>query len=274
MEEQNEVQTIKNKKKYLVTVFLIIVFSLTTGVIVLIINKISYDNKIDILNLKISTLEKNITELKNTNTETKNIINENNNQENNSDIKKLKNQLELINHNLVDPISKHIKEITSWNKYTNNNFDFEISYPNTFIFNENDEINQRETGVIIKFLVFDEEAKDLSDESNSGYFTYATISYWDDINNNYAKGGSWVGERQYKNLDDLFTDEKSFVTKNSEIKIDGKKAFDVTIAGHDSTHGIMIEYNDGIYRIEFSYVQNPPDNSVKERLISSFKFVD
>ena len=274
MDEQNEVQTIENNKSIWITIFLIIIFSLVAGIIVFTTTKISYDKKVDTLKAKISTLEKNISELKSANVNDKNKIDENNKQINDLNTNKLNEQLELINNNLVNTISEYTKKITSWNTYNNSSFNFEISYPNTFLFKENDEINQKETGAVVRFLVFDGEAKNLRGESNPSYFTYATVSFWDNVNNNYAKGGSWVGERQYKNLDDLFTEKWSPITKNSEIEIDGKKAYDVTIAGHDSIHGIMIEYNNGIYRIEFPYVQNPPDNSVNEQLISSFKFLD
>lgn len=263
MEEQNEVQTTENNKKSIwITISLIIVFTLLTGIIVNVISKTTYVKKIDNLNTKIIALENSIMEYKN------------NNQSPNSDVEKLKEQLELINYNLVIPISEYTREIINWNTYTNTGFSFEISYPNTFLLKENNDTKQKETGAIAEFLVFDGKARNLRGEDNPGYFPYLTISYWEDINDDYAKGGSWVGEREYENLEDFFTDDNSTIIKEAEIELSGIKAYEVTVGGYGANYGIMFEHNNGIYRIEFPFVQNPPEETIKKKLLSSFKLID
>jgi hypothetical protein len=188
--------------------------------------------------------------------------------------KDLENQLSSMQNNLVNPISKHTEEIKDWNLYLNNDYKFRIDYPNTFLIEEYDETQQKNYGSIIKLLVFDEKARDLGGNDMPGYYNYATISYWDDINDDYLSGGSWEGEREYENLDDLLTDNP-FIQKTRELQLNGNKAYEVAMAGHGTTFGIIMEYNNGIYRIEFSEsFQHPPDNTIKEKIISSFKFID
>jgi len=163
---------------------------------------------------------------------------------------------------------------SDWKTYRNEKYGFEMKYPDTFLLKESDEIQWKEAGIIVQFSVFDEKNRDLEGKKNPGYFMYMNVAYWDDINNKYAKGGSRNNEPHYENLDDLFADKDSFVKKGKEIKIDGIKAYNVTRSGYEPIHGVMIEYNNGVYRVEFSpFVQNPPSDVIKEKILSSFKFI-
>lgn len=178
----------------------------------------------------------------------------------------LKRQLDAIQNNLIEPLSENAEKIKFWNTYKNDEYKFTIDYPNTFLLREYN--NEQKNGLIVEFLLFNKDAWSLWNEPNPSFFTYANISYWDDINEPYAKGGEWGNDHKYKNLDDLFSDSESLIKKNKEISINGKKAYDVTISGHDAVHAIMIEHNNGIYRIEI------PANGNALQMISSFVFTE
>ncbi|MDQ5938557.1 MAG: hypothetical protein QG603_416 [Patescibacteria group bacterium] len=167
---------------------------------------------------------------------------------------------------------KSITSADSWSLYTNKRYGFEFKYPNNSLLEEGTEDN---SGTITYLKVFDREAKNLEGKNIPGYFTYMTVSYWDDLNNEYAKGGSWMGQRHYGSLEDMFTDDKAFIQKESEIELAGIKAYEVIVGGYSATYGIMFEYNNGVYRIDFpDEIQHKPNVSVREEIISTFKFLD
>ncbi|MFZ2153714.1 MAG: PsbP-related protein [Candidatus Moraniibacteriota bacterium] len=190
----------------------------------------------------------------------------NDNQKVDSDCESSNRQLGTIQSTLISPLSEYTKKIKFWNVYSSDKYKFKISYPNTLLIKESTDSQQKEFGTIVEFLYFNEDARSLYDEPMPGYFTYATISYWNNINNSRAKGGD--NGREYKNLEELFSDKDSFIKKNKEIEISGKKAYDVSISGHDVTHAIMMEHNNGVYRIDIS------SDETAEKILASFVFFD
>ena len=256
----------ENKKRISVIILLIAVSSLYVGVVVYKYGNMAASRKIESLNSEIRFLKDVDSADKDTTPNLENINSES--CVSNSD--ESDTELELIN--TMEPIPPYINEIKAWNSYVNNEFKFEISYPSSFLLREYDKIQQKETGAIARILAFDGESKDLTGRDNPGYFPYALISYWDDINNEYITDSSLAEERKFEKIEDLFVD--TLITKDREIVIDGKKAYEVTIAGAGLSPGIMIEHNNAIYRIEFSDRQNQLNEAIKEKIISSLKFLD
>lgn len=185
-------------------------------------------------------------------------------------IKELESQIYLMNDNLVEPLKIYNQKIDHWNVYENSEHGFSVEYPNTFLMISGDEYS---TGRIVLFMSFDADAKNLEGNPNPGFFSQILISYWDDINNDYLKGGSWIDEKEYSNLDNLFNDEDNhYVTKVSEIELAGKKAYNVALFGDGQTDAIMFEGNGGYYRIEFTNDIYPLSEDIKKEFLGSFSF--
>ena len=183
-----------------------------------------------------------------------------------------KQQLELLNYNLVRPLAEFTKTIDHWEVYKNERFGFSFEYPNTYLniphkFNKDD-------GTILSIMSFDGEARSLMDTPNPGYFTQITISYWDDINNEYLKGGTWVGEKRYSDFEDLLSDsEHTFITKKGTTTISGIKAYVLSMPGEGAYEAIMFESNGGYYRISFPSDYRPIDPAIKQRFLASFRML-
>lgn len=190
-----------------------------------------------------------------------------------SDVTSLeKQQIDLMNYNLVRPLTEFTKKIDHWETYKNERFGFSFEYPNTYLNIVND--FDKETGYILSIMGFNGEARSLMDKPNPGYFTQVTVSYWDDINNEYLKGGTWVNQKKYSDFEDFLSDsEHTFITKKRMITIDGKKAYILSMPGEGAYDAIMLEHNGGYLRIAFPNDVYPIDDSVKKRFLSSFHFL-
>lgn len=183
-----------------------------------------------------------------------------------------KQQIDLMNYNLVRPLKEFTKKIDHWEIYKNDRFGFSFEYPNTYLNIVND--FDKEMGNILSIMAFNSDARSLMDKPNPGYFTQITVSYWDDINNEHLKGGTWIDERRYSDFEDFLSDsEHTFIIKKDTIIIDGKKAYILSMPGEGAYDAIMLEHNGGYLRIDFPNDIYPIDDSIKKHFLSTFRLL-
>ena len=154
-----------------------------------------------------------------------------------------------------------------WQTYRNDEYGFEVKYPEGWELNE----PTNATGLVVSFL--DPETKK-GIEKGRIYPSYdLSISFWPTINNEFARGGSWSGQREYVDLSDYFTDESAFKKKIREITIDRNRAFEVSIGGAGLNYGIMLERN-GIYELSFGTAWDKSQLSASQnQILSTFRFI-
>ncbi|MCH7492910.1 hypothetical protein IID19_05000, partial [Patescibacteria group bacterium] len=105
------------------------------------------------------------------------------------------------------------------------------------------------------------------------YSQNVVVSFWSSINSEHARGGSWIGQREYDNLTDYFTDENApFKKKIGEVAVDGLLAYEVSIGGAGLSYGVMIEH-DGIYEITFLTAWDKSQlGTIEQEILSTFVF--
>ncbi|MFA6534135.1 MAG: hypothetical protein WCT37_03100 [Patescibacteria group bacterium] len=186
----------------------------------------------------------------------------------------LNNRLSSINTNLVEPLRRATAEIGDWKTFQGKHF--EISYPETFLFEAATAEEQKTSSTLAKFLVFNADA-DLAvmGEANPGYYKYLTVDYWPDLASLAKAFKSQSGETNYKNLADLLADQGlGGIKKVADAKLSGQKAYQVTIGAECSNDGLLLEDN-GFYLLSFDCsIQNSPAAEIKEKIIKSFKVVE
>lgn len=161
-------------------------------------------------------------------------------------------------------------DTSSWKTYRNDEYGFEVKYPEEFKVDD----NPTDTGHVVSFMEFDENAKNLSGQKIPGYFPAISIYRWEDINNFDLKGGTWEGEKKYANLQDFLSDsEHTSIRIIGETNIDGVKADVLSMPGEIGYEAIMFEYDSGYYRISFPWTQKKVDEAVKKQILFSIKFV-
>lgn len=158
-------------------------------------------------------------------------------------------------------------ETANWKTYTSSIYSFSFKYPQDWTLS-NATTEEAKSGEIVSLVNPETQKQNLP----PGYNRNLVVSYFKDMNSDDARGGSWEGQRTYKSLADHFTDKNAFKQKTGETTVDGKKAYEVTIAGAGSSYGIMIEYN-GIYELNFSTANSKSAlGSVEKQILSTFKF--
>lgn len=168
----------------------------------------------------------------------------------------------------VDPVDVSV-DTSDWKTYRNEEYGFEMKYPKGFNINN----TPTDSGRIVSFEEFDENAKDLAGQKIPGYFPVISIYRWEDINNFDLKGGSWEGEKKYTNLQDFLSDsEHTAISITGETNIDGGRAYVLSMPGEIGYEAVMFEYDGGYYRISFPWTQKQVDESVKRQFLSSIKF--
>lgn len=164
--------------------------------------------------------------------------------------------------------SQEVSQFQDWKTYQNDTMKFSVKYPGVFKIDS----NPTDTGHIVSFLEFDENAKNLNGQKNPGYFPVISIYQWKDINNQDLKGGNWEEEKKYTNFQDFLADsEHTMINVTNETSIDGIKAYVLSMPGEIGYEAIMLEYDGGYYRISFPWVQKPLDENIKKKFLSSVK---
>jgi hypothetical protein len=117
---------------------------------------------------------------------------------------------------------ENLIDTADWKTYRNDRLKFSVGYPDTFRI----DTTSTDTGHIVSFLEYNENAKNLDGQNIPGYFPVISIYQWEDINSPDLKGGSWEGEKTYKNLQDFFADsEHTHISVTGETSVDGVKAY-------------------------------------------------
>lgn len=161
-------------------------------------------------------------------------------------------------------------ETANWKIYSNSKYNFSLKYPNGWTLEESSQTDL--TGRIIS-LRSPETSQLLNERKiDSGYSYNLVVSFWPTINNEYARGGSWIGQRNYSSLADYFTDKNAFKQKTGSITVAGQNAYEVSIGGAGANYGVMIEH-DGIYELSFETAWDKSKlGSTEKQILSTFQF--
>ena len=160
--------------------------------------------------------------------------------------------------------------IADWKTYKSEEYGFTFKYPKDWIIE-----NRTTRGEIVR-IISPENKKVLSEGREIESYAYnLSVSYWKSMNEEVARGGEWVGQWTYKDLEDYLTDSMSLKKKVSQTIVDGKTAYYVNVGGYGSHLAIMLE-NNGVYELDF----NSTDPSAGETsatgseatILSTFKF--
>ncbi len=170
----------------------------------------------------------------------------------------------------TDSNSQGNSQTQNWEIYQNDTLKFSVEYPETFKI----DAAPTDTGRIVSFLEFNENAKNLNGQKIPGYFPVISIYQWKDINNPDLKGGSWEGEKKYTNFQDFLADSKNTsINMIGDTVVGGVKAYILAMPGEIGYEAVMFEHNGGYYRISFPWTQKPLDENVKKQFLSSIKFL-
>lgn len=161
-------------------------------------------------------------------------------------------------------------DTSNWKTYKHTNPAFSLEYPSDWTFTVAD-ADERTTGELISIQSPASAAALRNRTINSEYSNDVTVSFWQDINNEYARGGSWVGVREYSSLADYLTDADAPKSKIGEITIDGYPANEVSIGGAGLEYGVMIQHS-GIYEISFPTSWDRSQlSSIQKTILASFQ---
>lgn len=168
----------------------------------------------------------------------------------------------------VSPTQKN--ETANWKTYSNSKLGFTFKYPTGWTLEESSQTDS--TGKIIS-LRSPETSQLLNERKiDPGYSYNLIVSFWPTINNEYARGGSWLGQRNYTGLEDFFTDKNVPKQKTGSITVGGQSAYEVIIGGAGSSYGIMIEHG-GIYELSFTTAWDKSKlGSTEKQILSTFQF--
>lgn len=164
-------------------------------------------------------------------------------------------------------------DTSDWKTYSNINYSFSFQYPGNWTLEEKSS-NENDSGKIVSL-----QSPETLEMLNNGtidpaYAENIVVSFWPSINTESARGGSWVGQREYSSLADYLTDSGAPKTKVGEITIDGLPAYEVSIGGAGLAYGVMIEKN-GIYEIAFLTAWDKSQlGTTEQEILSTFVFTN
>lgn len=166
-------------------------------------------------------------------------------------------------------------DTSEWLVYRNKKLGFEIKYPYFWILSESSNEDFEKYGRVAQFQTPDTDELIKAKKLHPSESYNLVIQYWPNMNNEYARNGSSIEQREYNDLEDFFSDTK-FITKHSigEIMVDNHKAYEVIIGGYGNNYGIMIEKN-GIYELSFDRIWDKLKlGEIEKKVIASFKFIE
>lgn len=194
----------------------------------------------------------------------------------NANITVNKNTNTVVNTNTIvntNTVTNTNVDTSGWETYTNTTLGFSLQYPAGWTLVETSSGGDAFGQVI---SIQSPEAAEMEKNGlNLGYSKDVVVYFWSSINNEYARGGSWIGQREYSSLIDYFTDEQApFIKKVSEITVSGLPAYEVSIGGAGLAYGVMVE-NDGIYEIAFLTAWDKAQlSSTQQMILSTFSFTE
>ena len=160
-------------------------------------------------------------------------------------------------------------DTSDWLTYENDILGFSLQYPADWTLVETSP-SEDSSGQVI-YIQSPETAVMLQNGTiHPGYAKNVVVSFWSSINNQQARGGSWIGQREYDSLTDYFTDENAPKKKIGEVTVDGLPAYEVSIGGYGLAYGVMVE-NNGIYEIAFLTAWDKLQlGTIEQEILSTF----
>lgn len=163
----------------------------------------------------------------------------------------------------------------NWKTYRNERYGFSFSYPKDWLIWEWATPDAGVNGSIVSLRSPETERLFQKGEIYPASSYNLTISFWPSINNEYARGGGFYGEKSHKSLAEYFTDKDTFKSKEKigDLTIAGQKAHEVIIGGAGASYGVMIEYK-GIYQLSFETAWDKSQlGSTEKQILSTFRFL-
>lgn len=180
----------------------------------------------------------------------------------------------------TDEPNEMISAPEGYKEYKNTQYKFSFAYPENWTQQSAEETLVWGEKAIVS-LISPETTEVREDAMARGILgapgSTLVVSRWDSINESGAKGGEWIGQREYSSLEDYLndSDEQRSKRKIGELSISGQKAFEVIIGGHGSNYGMMLERAGVIYELRFVAAEVDDKAGVTEdykKIIESFRF--
>jgi hypothetical protein len=154
--------------------------------------------------------------------------------------------------------------------YNNQQLGISFEYPKDWLVKEvNDESKQ--AGIVFDLVSPQQHDDYLKGDTKVDSDLF--ISFWQDINNEYALGGDWQGRRTYLDMADYLTSPE-FGYKKS-LRIVNSQGYDVhfvTIGGQGESYGVMVQNAKGIYEFNFASTLDEKSASPQvKRIVQSIK---
>lgn len=156
----------------------------------------------------------------------------------------------------TNSVTPNIDETADWKTYTNTKYGYSFKYPNSWNFMESPDKT--------RVIATPGDIDPVYDGAMNFVVHYYTMHVYG--------GFSFDGHREYKNLNDYFSDEGITNQKIGETTLGGVKAYEVEIGGMGINFGIVAERSNGIYEISFDVDRKANLSAEDKSIISSFQF--
>jgi hypothetical protein len=134
--------------------------------------------------------------------------------------------------------------------YTNKDLGIEFEYPEGWLLKAVN-TQSKQAGIVVDLVSPTQHQKYLNNQTKVDSDLF--VSFWTDINNEYALGGDWQGRRTYSDMSDYITSPEFGYKKSLRIvNSEGYDVHFVTIGGQGESYGVMVQNNKGIYEFNFA----------------------